>query len=290
MDKTSKEFSRYIDYLNSQKIDSKEEFEKLLNDLIDGKIIIEDKYDKDSNKERSRELVELACNSTYDDALLLLNEALKLDEENIDAYNLLANFAANVDDSIEYFKKSLLVFEKYHDDIFFEQNKGEFWLVFEARIYLETLFGLANCYFESDDIDEAIVIYEKILELDYQDALGAKHKLCNLYLRNRDFENYKLIFEKFKNENSGFWFYNHALFLFLNNGITEDTDKALRKAININPYIFDILIGKRDFDPMCYGESYVIGSEDEATIYILENREMLENIKGLKHWIGSMIL
>lgn len=285
MDKTSKEFSRYIDYLNSQKIESKEEFEKLLNDLIEGKINIENQHDKDSNKERSNELVELAYNSTYDDALLLLNEALKLDEENIEAYNLLANYTANVDESIEYFRKSLSIFEKYHDNKFFEENKGEFWLVFEARIYLETLFGLANCYFESDDIDEAIIIYEKIIELDNQDALCARHKLCNLYLRKRDYVNYKQIFEKFKDENSGFLLYNYALFLFLSKGITEDTNNALRKAINLNPFIFEILKGKCELNPMCYIEAYVIGSQDEATIYILENRKLLENIKGLKHWI-----
>lgn len=290
MDKNSIEISRYIDYLNAQKIDSKEEFEKLLKDLIEGQIKIENHYDKGSDKERSLELVELACNSTYDDALLLLNEAIKLDAENMQAFNLLAKFTANIDESIDYYKKSLSIFEKYHDKSFFQENEGTLWLVYEARIYIETLFGLGNCYYELESIDEAIVIYAKIIELDNIDALGAKHKLCNLYLRNKNFENYKHLFEQFKDENSGFWFYNYALYLFLNQGITENSNDALRKAIKTNPFIFEILLGKRELNPMYYNEEYIIGSEEEATMYILENRALLENIQGLKHWVEALVV
>ncbi len=278
----SKDIIQFIEFLDNKKIESKDEFEQMLTDFLNQEKALNPT--EFSNKEKSRELVEKACNVEHDEAVELLKKAITLDPENLEALNMLAYNSYDILQSIVYYKSCITIFEKNHDQQYFDDNKGELWLDYVARFYLQALFGLGNCYYNTNDFENAIATYKKTLKHDNIDYQNIRNKLSSLFLKQRFFDEYLQLFANFKDDKSAAWLYNHALYSFLTEGVSEITNKILQSAILSNKFVFQVLMGTlaiSDFEDL---ENFEPGSKDEAFAYIIENRELLESIKGLKNW------
>ena len=169
-----------------------------------------------------------------------------------------------------------------------ENDQGYFWGLLETRPYMRALAGLANDHKQCGRLDKSIDIYQKMLVLNPNDNQGIRYILIfGLLEMHRLNEAQKLLDDT--DEATAFCLYSAALLAFLQDSPNKHT--ILQQAIESNLYIAEKLKQMDDssFRQECFNaplpDSYSMGSEEEATIYISDNLKTWCQALGAIRWV-----
>lgn len=290
-EKMQMDTARLMEFIQNQNFGSLEEINEFLNKNLTGKRIDEvimEPAPSTTNQQKADDLMYEAYDSTPAKGKKLANEALKLDPENVRALNLLADLAPDAKSALKLFQKAMESGKKQLGESYFKENRGHFWGLVETRPYMTARFSFAQCLAALDWKEEAIKELNEMLELNPSDNQGVRYFLASLLLFNRDYKHFAALFEKFKDEESTFWKYNYALYLFATEGATPKANKALLEAYDENPHVVDFMTQRKQMNPNP-PEYYSPGDENEAAYYLMDNFRAWVNVGNTLDWVFSMV-
>lgn len=272
----------HIESLNFDNVDDINEYlqKNLLGKRIDE--VIPAKKGRKSNAEKSDELVYQAyeCENEIE-KISLINEALKLNPENVRAINLKADCSRDINKAKGLYKQAMEIGKKQLGEGFFEENKGHFWGIHSTRPYMTAKLNYANILqaIEGKEL-EAIKELEELLELNPNDNQGVRYYLSIMYLKKRKYQDYLKLHRSY-DEDSTFWNYNYLIYLLATEGITSKAKKAFTRAVKTNKHVVEIFVGERKVEDAANIHYYGPGDADEAQVYVNDSIDL---------WAGNKIV
>lgn len=246
-------------------------------------------WKRDDPKWQAQELAYDALETdSLEEALRLSHEALELDPDCTDALRLMVSVAAP---SLE--NKLLLmrdVVEKAEHNLgaeFFEENKGHFWGTVSTRPYMRAKQHLGELLLESGLVEEAIAVFERLLELNTSDNQGMRYPLAGLYLAVNRPQDVDSLLRRFPGEERILgrvaWVRVQARWLA---GELDEAEAALKQARQVNPFVEPYLTGARRplGDPPEY---YQPGGEQEAQITARELELAWKRHPAFREWVRA---
>jgi len=222
---------------------------------------------KRSKEQQAQEIVYQAMEaSTWDQKMFLVNQALDIDKENVDALLMLANAAAlNRDERIEVFRNIVKTGEKRLKKKAFKELVPHFWGFIETRPYMRARLCLAEELRTAGHLEEAVVEFEGMLILNENDNQGVRYLLlpCLLALGRLDVA--QALMNRFKDECD--WSVVFAWCAVLLRHLSGDAStKELSAARKKNGHMEAYLKGHRKVAKNL-PDSYSLGSKEEALCY-----------------------
>lgn len=267
-----KEMKKLLDHVQDQNFSSLDEINAYLKTLM-GKPLgeaVPDMEGKQSDQDKAEDLVCQALEASSPlKAGRLIEEALKLDPNNVDALNFKAENSMDVGLTIQYYQQALEAGKIALGDAF-EEYKGQFWGFHETRPYMRAKAGLASALYFAGRNQEAIQHIWDMLELNPNDNQGIRYTLAVFLLEQNDFQGYEKLYKMFAGDSIAFSLYNHALYLFKKEGETPGSIKALKKAIKQNRFVPPFLLGKKKL-PEQLPDYFGFGDETEAISYAVSS-------------------
>lgn len=205
----------------------------------------------------------------------LARKALEISPDCADAYVLLA------EESTRSVKKARLLYEQgvqageraLGPDVFVH-DVGHFWGIVETRPYMRARSGLAQTLWALDERAEAIAHFADMLRLNPGDNQGIRYLLASCLIQIGDDDALGALLAQYDEDASATWMYTRALWLFRREGAGRKANAALRKALNVNPFVPEYLFGLAPLPEEL--PPYVgFGDETEAIDYVID---------GLIHW------
>lgn len=265
-EKTMRDIQRNI---NEKDFDSFEDLEAFLNGMmING--TIDDVAPNQSAEDMAFDLIVSAQGKRGKERKKLINQALQLDPEQIDAYILLANDESNLRKRHELLLKAIKIGEKQLGPSYFNEHKGRFWGMIETRPYMRAKEQLAFLLEEMHQPNEAIKVYRELLELNPDDNQGVRSDLLRLYIEEEKFDEALSFIESFGEYPEVDFLYSHVLIHYRMKGYTPELKRLMKKAEKSNPYVVDYLTRKKKI-PNARPEYIQFGGESEAIVYVQNN-------------------
>ena len=199
-------------------------------------------------------------------AAQLCRRALEIHPDCVDALNLLADIECDlVKDFVEAKRRAVEAGRCDLGDSYIQEMKGGFWLELDTRPYMRALAGLADAlqqWGRPEHINEAIGIYEQMLELNPNDNQGVRDILAALYLQTKRYDNATALLTRYKEDWMAVPCWARVLLAYS----TGDEDKAaalLQKARQQNPHVELYLTGQKR-RPRTRPDYYSPGEDTEA--------------------------
>jgi len=259
----------------------------------DMKEILEEFYSDKSKFTLKRELTpaEKAQDLMYDalaepnknKRIKMAKKALEISPDCPDAYYLLADYSDNAKDAEAFFEKGVKAGEKLLGEDFIKNNVGNFWKIVKTRPYMRALFGYANALAFQGKKEEAIKVYQRLLELNPSDNQGVRYPLLTEFIRAKMKDKVEELFNEYKEEGSSDWLYNKALWSYIVNGDTKDSKKILEEALYSNPYLIAYIVEIEKLPSRIKNTNDT--KEMEAILYIYHTYDIWNNTKGAWEWL-----
>lgn len=285
MPKQDKDLKKFYDFINKQNFESAEDLQKFLDQTI-GKRLDEivPKNQKVSVKEQATDLVYDAYEESPAKAKKLIDKALKLDPENVDAFVYLGYNEPNPEKSKEYFYKAMSFAEKeFGND--FEDMKGHFWGLHQTRPYMNAKAGYADVLVFLREYEEATKQFSEMIELNPNDNQGIRYKLGPLLVSLGRFKDYEALRKLFKDDKSAQALFTYAVYLFRKDGSSPKASQALKVAHKANKFFIPEFFN--DSEKLVIPEYYSPGSKEEAIIYLMDSKVLWQNHPELVVWLSS---
>jgi tetratricopeptide (TPR) repeat protein len=139
---------------------------------------------------------------------------------------------------------------------------GDYWGVLETRPYMRARCGLALELWRQGERAAAIAEVEDMLRLNPNDNQGMRYALLDwLLAEGRDAEAAALQ-ARYAEDGSAAWAYGAALLAFRREGAGGAADTALGAAIEANPHVAAVMLGRQN--PAGDAGAYSHGSPEEA--------------------------
>ncbi|QNG60217.1 SEC-C domain-containing protein [Bacillus sp. PAMC26568] len=238
-------------------------------------------WQPESDKEEAQELIFEAMQSDPKKRLKLAKEALELYPYHPDAYSMLAEAEQDPDKQLQLFKKGMQVGETDLGEDFFKQNKGMFWGLSETRPYMRAKFNYAMMEAAVGQLETAVKQCEELLELNEMDNQGVRYMLFVMYFDLGMYKQAKKLLDRFDESHTAAGAYNQVLIEYALNGITSALKKLMKKAKEINPFVFDYLVGKKKLPK---NPNY---DQEEAAVYVQENHYIWLKNPELIKWVAE---
>ena len=236
-----------------------------------------------NKKAAAQELVYNAYEAPLKEGRALAKKALKLDPENADAYNYLADTEETIEAAYSNYLKALEAGKKSIGEKGFEELKGHFWGFHETRPFMRAKAGLADCLYEFGKHEEAIQHYQEMLALNPNDNQGIRYQLA-VCLVEQNRKEYLQLYERFEGDISALWKYTYALYLFKKEGPSSKANKALLEAYQANSLVPSFFMGEKKLPG--YMPAYIgIGDENEAIACVYDSGRMWEQAEGAFMWL-----
>lgn len=171
-------------------------------------------------------------------------KALSLDPESIEALAYLGSILPNKE-SVPYLKKGIHLGEKLFGDDYLKENTGIFWNIPETRPFMECLNGYAVALYDMNSFAAAIPLFERVLELNLNDDMGARRNLMLSLIQMNDFRKFKKYDDYFQDDDLQQLF-NRTLLTYKTSGDNENSRKLLHLANNKNKYVVPGLISNSE--------------------------------------------
>lgn len=203
----------------------------------------------------------------------LAQDALQLDANNADAYNILAECANSPKEKAYFYKQGMRVAEAHFGDAFFEKNKGHFWGLLQTRPYMRAKKGYAEICEMMDNMPEAIKHYRELLELNPNDNQGVRDLLVPAYIETEEWKAAEALIQRYDEDISAFFNYSRVLVEYGLRGQSAKLTTRIREAVANNPYVPAYLKGNKRL-PRQMPEYIGFGDDREAIAYALLNRHL----------------
>lgn len=262
--------------LNTDEFESEEELQHSLENVNLGDLTA------DTSESIVQDLVYEASETWGKARKQYINRIFKLDPNNVDAHILLADMETNLQKRHDLLTKAVLLGEHELGFEFFEENKGCFWGLIETRPYMRAMAQLADLLDIMGREKEAIVTYEKLIELNPNDNLGIRDDLMTLYIETKAYEDGLKLYEKYSEYPETYYLYSRALIEILQHGHSQAAKDYLTKAIESNEHVVDYLIGRKRI-PHEVPRYFQPGADNEAIIYAQKNVQLWEDNVEIFH-------
>jgi len=227
------------------------------------------KLDRESQRREAKGLMYDAMDAIFDDeerTASLCRKALKLYPDCVDALSMLAELECETTD--EYMTRLREAVEAGRRDLgpkCFKEDKGYFWGLLETRPFMRAMALLADALIRSatpEATDEAIAIYEEMLELNPNDNQGVRDWLVGCYLTQKRYEDASELLERYPDDWLAAPAWAKVLLAFITDG-EEQASKLLAEARERNAHVEQYLTGRKRL-PRTRAGSYSPGDESEA--------------------------
>jgi tetratricopeptide (TPR) repeat protein len=223
---------------------------------------------KRSNEQRAQELVYDAWEApTAERGLRLVQQALELDAENVDALLMMADAAGfKGDERVEVLRGIVAAGAKRLGKKAFQELVPHFWGFHETRPYMRARERLAEELRAAGRLEEAIKEYDEMLALNENDNQGVRYHLLPSLLALGRLEAAQALMNRYKNECE--WSVVFAWGRVLERVLSGDAaaGKALAVARKQNAHMEAYLKGHRKLPKNLPG-SYSPGSKEEALCF-----------------------
>lgn len=219
----------------------------------------------------------------------LARKALGISPDCVDAYVLLAEASKDIEEARSFYEQGVHAGERALGEDVFREDEGQFWDILETRPYMRARLGLAEVLWEMDERQAAITHAADLLRLNPGDNQGVRYILANWLLAVGDDAALTPLLARFPDEASAQWAYTTALHTFRQFGAGRKADKAIRKALDINPFVPFYLLGLKP-PPEHMPEYYSMGDESEAIVYIFDSVEGWVETDGALEWLADAMM
>ncbi|MBI2027467.1 MAG: hypothetical protein HYS98_06670 [Deltaproteobacteria bacterium] len=221
----------------------------------------------------------------------LAKKALKLSKDCADAYCILADEQAKtLEETHEYLKQGVEAGERAIGKKGFIKFKGHFWGFIETRPYMRARFDLARCLWALDRREEALDRFYALLKLNPGDNQGVRYNLLNFLFILNDLNGVKKLLNQYRGDCSAEWAYSQLLYTFVTDSKKdEELDKCYEKALKINKYVVDYILGKKRISTRL-PSSYTMGSNEEAVSYAVEGKAVWLKYPQAIKWLQSKVI
>lgn len=218
-------------------------------------------------------LFEAQQEDDLDERKALINKAIELDPNNLDAYLLKAEVIHGEPRKHRLYQKAVDIGRDNLGEAFFKENKGSFWALIETRPFMRALAGLAYSHLARRELDEGIAALEELIMLNKSDNQGVRYTLLALYINHRKYEKGEELVKLFEEDRSANFLFNRALLTYHVEGLTVKAIGLLKEADKANPYVKEFMLGEKE-TPMATIRYIGVGDETEAIHYTQENKGM----------------
>jgi len=180
-----------------------------------------------------------------DEVERLARLALSHDPECVDALRMLAFVTAkSAGDRMAMLRNAIQAGERALGPEFFEENRGHFWGVLEARPYMRARMDLTEALLKAGETAEAVSHLEALLDLNEGDNQGVRYVLLPLHLEAGNLDAARKLLAAYPDDYSAVFSWCQALERRLS-GDLAGAAKALAEAREMNPYVEAYLTGGR---------------------------------------------
>ena len=259
MERTLRETERRLENVDMNSIDDLNQY--INDDSIPSRPL--------TDEEQAQELVYDAYESSGKKRKALIEKALKLDQNNADAYIVLAEEAETFEEALELYREGMIRGEKSLGKEFYEENKGHFWGIVKTRPFMRAKYHYAEMLYETGDLVECTNHFEELLELNPNDNLGVRFLLFNIYVEKNEFKKAKELLQRFSEDYSVHSVYNLLLLELLENSSSMKAQQLLKEAQKRNSHVVPLLLeGPFIDEPVPY---FSPGDENEALAYLYDS-------------------
>jgi tetratricopeptide (TPR) repeat protein len=215
----------------------------------------------------------------------LARRALAADPDSVDAYVILGETAPNAAAAIDFYRQGITAGERTLGPAFFKENGGHFWMILETRPYMRAQGGLANALRATGRLDEAVIVWQRMLELNPNDNQGVRDLLAAALLQQgRDAELSELL-GRYPDDDGVVHRYAEALVQFRAEGDAPAAVERLRGAIEANPHVVPYLTGQQRL-PGKRPATYSPGQPTEAQAFVADLLPGWRATPGAIEWLG----
>jgi len=239
-----------------------------------------------SPEEKAQLLFYEALENTGRVRIKLAREALRAWPDCADALVLLAEEMPDPDRRRELYRLALSAGERGLGPEVFRDSAGHFWGMLETRPYMRARLGYAHCLEEAGQAEEAVAHLLELLRLNPSDNQGMRFSLIPRLLelgRNEEASN---VLAQYEDDRSPTVAYSRALSEFRRTGDTAEARRLLGRATRSNPHVPSFLLGSEALRP-APGETYRIGSEEEAGVAADELNKSWKETPGALEWLRT---
>lgn len=222
-----------------------------------------------------------------EDPISLCREALSIYPDCVDAILLLTQLRKKKPtDAVKAYRRAVKAGRRDLGETFFTNKKEQFWIDPDTQPYMRALECLAGALTEvntPESLDEAITVYEEMLDLNPKDDQDISNKLMALYLQRKRYHDVQRLI--------GFYPDAHSLLFLLatviatyGTGREESALKLLKQALKRNQHLADYLSGKKR-RPNVTPKSFIVGHNTEALVALRLLRNVLKNQPEIEQWL-----
>ena len=276
--------------LEGQQFDNIDQVNARLQELtLGGRISdIAGAWKRDDPKWRAQQLAYDALETdSLEEALRLCNEAVRLDPDCIDAQRLMVSVAPMSPEKRLFLMRDVVArAERILGERFFEENAGHFWGIIETRPYMRAKQHLGELLAEAGDIEAAIAVFERMLELNTNDNQGMRYPLLGLYLTVSRLEGVRDVMSRYQEEKvMGSFAWARVLERWLA-GELDEAQAALAQARKVNAFVEPYASGARAI-PQQTPEFYRPGDDSEAQVCACELAPAWRRHAGFRQWLRA---
>jgi tetratricopeptide (TPR) repeat protein len=246
-------------------------------------------WKRDDPKWRAQEVAYDALEaSDQGEILRLVDAALKLDPDCVDARRLWISVTRPpLAGRIMLLRELVAQAEQNMGERFIQEHLGRFWQVISTRPYMRAKLELGELLAEGGDMEGAISVYERMLELNPGDNQGVRYPLLGLYLATGQTEAAARVLANHEGEESllGSMAWARALQLWLSEDFAE-AETALARARKVNPFVEQYLRGTRPI-PQYGPDLFRPGDASEAQICARDQAIAWESHPRFREWVGE---
>ncbi len=236
--------------------------------------------------ERAQELVDRARAARGGRRVRLAREALAISPDCADAYSLLAEESATLQEARDLYAQALAAAERALGWERLDRAAISFWQALETRPYVRALAGLAFCLWQEGRRREAIAHWERMLWLNPNDSQGVRYALLAGLLEEGEDERVEALLKRYPGEAAASWAYGRALLAYRKGGDTPPAKAARTRALGVNPYLPAYLTGEKRL-PRSMPKDVGVGDESEAVVCAAEQVAAWQRTPGALAWLAT---
>lgn len=246
-------------------------------------------WKQDDPKWRAQELAFDALETdSLEEALTLVNKAIKLDPDCTDAQRLMVSVLPSDPQNKTHLMREVV--EKAERNLgadFFRDNVGHFWDTVFTRPYMRALESLAELLVETGQLSQAVQVLERMLELNPTDNQGMRYLLLSLYLAGDDPGRATQLMARFPDEEKfmGSFAWARVLERWLC-GTPDEAAAALAHARKVNPFAERYVSGVCAV-PKELAEYFKPGDETEARVCAKELSRAWDGNPSFREWLRA---
>jgi tetratricopeptide (TPR) repeat protein len=219
------------------------------------------------------------------EALRLAREATELDPDCTDAQRLMVSLLPmELDNRIQLMHE---VVDRAERNLSDEENAGHFWGRVSTRPYMRAKQHLGELLAEAGRNEEAMAVFERMLDLNPTDNQGMRYPLLALYLATNQPTRATALLSRYPDEEGVLASFAWARVLerWLSGQLTE-AEAALARARKVNPFVERYISGARQLPskPPAY---FRPGDESEAQVSAKELAVAWKSHPAFSEWLRA---